>query len=67
MMANSGDACEDDDSSSLILDPNLVASLAKPARKSVNRWPRMANVREVDGLCQDHAAIPHHLEVIKHR
>ena len=45
MMANSGDACEDDDSSSLILDPNLVASLAKPARKS-----ERVNDNETPGL-----------------
>jgi hypothetical protein len=46
-MAESGDAREDDDSSSLILDLNLMASLTEPVRKSINRKPRMANVRKL--------------------
>jgi len=66
MMADSGYAREDDNPTSLILDLNLVASLTEPVRKSINRWPSIANVREVDRLRKDHVAIPHHFEVIKH-
>jgi hypothetical protein len=37
-----------------------MASLTEPVRKSINRWPRMANVRKLDRLRKDHVAIPHH-------
>ena len=47
-MVHSSDARKDDNSSGLILDPNLMASLTEPFRKSINRRPRMANVREAD-------------------
>src|SRR5208283_4645853 len=67
MMANSDDAGQNNDPTGLILDPNPVAMLAKPARKPINSWPCVANVREVNGLRLDHAAIPHHLEVVQHR
>jgi len=63
MMANSGDASQNNDPTGLILDPNPVASLAERPRKPTNRWPCVANVREVDCFRLDHAAIPHHLEV----
>ena len=52
------DARENNNPTGLVLDPNLVASFAKPHRKPINRWPSIANVREVDRLRLDHAAIP---------
>src|SRR5271166_6078820 len=66
-MVNSGDASQNNDPTGLILDPNPVASLAELFRESINRRPRMANVRELDCFRLDHAAIPHHLEVVQHR
>ncbi len=65
-MANGGHSRKNNNPAGLILDPNLVASLVELPRKSINRWPRMANVREVNGLRLDHAAILDHFEVIQH-
>ena len=57
-MADGGDPRENNNPTGLILDPNSVAPVAKPHRKPINRWPCVANVREVDCLRLDHAAIP---------
>ena len=68
-MATHGiDACEDYNTSGIVLDADFMARSAKPPRKPYDLRPSEADVRQVDRLNVNHNAVLENLEVVgRHR
>ena len=68
-MATHGiDACEDHNTSSIVLDTDFVARSAKPLRKPCDLRPGEADVRQVDRLNVNHNSVLENFEIVgRHR
>src|SRR5208337_1330689 len=62
------DACEDYNTSGIVLDTDFMARCAKPLRKPYDLRPGEADVRQVDRLNVNHNAVLENLEFVgRHR
>ena len=62
------DACENHNTSSIVLDTDFVARSAKPLRKPCDLRPGEADVRQVDRLNVNHNSVLENFEIVgRHR